>query len=473
MTVINRLNAKKTELEVRLNNLYHGGSNRRETLQHKIKKIKELITAYQSTSAPVNLSEAKNILNQQVGFEEQKEKILNSLRIKGYCEQRDIQQHPQILCLIGPPGVGKTTFGQLLAQALKKEFFAVSLGSVSDNSVLVGANESLSGSEIGQLTKALAETKSHDPLILLDEIDKVGSYKTGSAIHGCLNSILDPVQNQEILDHYIDVKLDFSKVTFIITANDRITSEALENLINKTKEKGVRQLKSALDSIFDHCLLQWAQEASQGKSESKIIINSDLINQIISNDFFNVDLESNSENKNQQKELELLRKELEKSKEEKNNKSELKVIKFNSLLVLRQIRGQFDEKEYLDYEGKINSASSREEIEIIEKEFLLNFKQKNASPKPVRRKEDQKEKDKLAEIEQQNKVLTGQLQLNNDELEQLKKEIQNLQKQKDNDKTILRTKKQEQNQKEHLRQQLIKGYQSIAKSQKRQAEDEI
>src|SRR3954464_1903194 len=121
MEIINRLNAKKTELETRLNNLYHGGSNRRETLEYKIKKIEELIIAYQSTSAPVNLSEAEKILNQQVGFEEQKEKILNSLRIKGYCEQNNIQQHPQILCLIGPPGVGKTTFGQLLAQALKKE----------------------------------------------------------------------------------------------------------------------------------------------------------------------------------------------------------------------------------------------------------------------------------------------------------------------------------------------------------------
>src|SRR5947209_17919475 len=166
MEVVNRLNNKKTELEARLSNLYHGGSNRRETLEYKIKKIEELITAYQSTSSPTNLSEAEEILNHQVGFEEQKEKILNNLRIRDFCEHRNIQQSSQILCLAGPPGVGKTTFAQILAQALKKEIFLVALGGMSDNSLLVGANESSSGAEIGQLTKALTETKSRIPLIL-------------------------------------------------------------------------------------------------------------------------------------------------------------------------------------------------------------------------------------------------------------------------------------------------------------------
>jgi ATP-dependent Lon protease len=304
MTVIDRLNAKKSELEERLNNLYHGGSQRRETLEYKIKKIKELITAYNSSSPLPNLSEAEETLNQQVGFTEEKNKILNSLKVEDYCKKNNVQRNPLILCLVGPPGVGKTTFARNLAQALKKEFFLVALGGMSDNSLLVGANET-SGTEIGQLTKALTETKTRDPLILLDEIDKVSSYKGNSVVHSCLNAVLDPVQNKEILDCYLDVKLDFSQITFIITVNDQkkipeyllsktpvivelpgynteqkkeiankfiqrwfdqnislsrnnfeITSEALETLINKTKEKGVRQLKSALDSVFDYCLLQ-------------------------------------------------------------------------------------------------------------------------------------------------------------------------------------------------------------------------
>jgi hypothetical protein len=161
-----------------------------------------------------------------------------------------------------------------------------------------------------------------------------------------------------------------------------------------------------------------------------------LINQIISADFSNADLEDNLENKNDKKELEILRKELERLKGEKSSQSELKAVKFNSLIVLRQVRGQFTEKEYLDYERKINTALSREEIEIIEKEFLLRIKQKNISPKLVRENEDKKEKDKLEEIERQIKTLVGQLQLSNDEADKFKREIQNLQKLENKDKFL-------------------------------------
>src|SRR3954467_2453341 len=125
MEVINKLNAKKDELEFRLGNLYHGGSNRRETLEYKLKKIEDLITAYQSNSNRVDFSETEKILGQQVGFEEQKKTILNSLKIADYCEQNSIRRDPLIFCLIGPPGVGKSSFAQILAQALKKEFFLV------------------------------------------------------------------------------------------------------------------------------------------------------------------------------------------------------------------------------------------------------------------------------------------------------------------------------------------------------------
>jgi ATP-dependent Lon protease len=232
MEVINRLNVKKVELEERMSNLYHGGSQRGEILKHKIKRIEELIAAYHSTSAPADLSEAEKILSQQVGFEEQKEKVLNSLKIKGYREEKKIKKDPLIFCLIGPPGVGKTTFAQLLAQALKKEFFLVALGGISDNSLLLGTSESSAGTEVGQLTRTLIETKARDPLILLDEIDKVGSYKGNSVIHNCLNAVLDPTQNKEISDYFLDVKLDFSQTTFIITANDQ--DKIPEYLLSKT-----------------------------------------------------------------------------------------------------------------------------------------------------------------------------------------------------------------------------------------------
>src|ERR1043166_478601 len=167
MTVINRLNAKKNEFQSQYDALAYS-SVPKSTLKKKIEIINDLIAAYQSTSSPFSLSEAEGILNQQVGFKEQKEKVLNSLKIKSYCERNNVQRDPLVLFLVGPPGVGKTTFAKLLAQALKKEIFMVALGGVSDISLLLGSNENSLGTEVGQLTKALIETKTHNPLILLD-----------------------------------------------------------------------------------------------------------------------------------------------------------------------------------------------------------------------------------------------------------------------------------------------------------------
>src|SRR4051794_8317012 len=122
MTVIERLSAKKNEFQNQHDALAYS-SVPKSILKKKIEILDELIAAYRSTSSPASLSEAEKILNQQVGFEEQKEKILNSLKIKSYCEQNNFQRSPLILFLVGPPGVGKTTFAKVLSQALKKEFF--------------------------------------------------------------------------------------------------------------------------------------------------------------------------------------------------------------------------------------------------------------------------------------------------------------------------------------------------------------
>ncbi|CAG8813418.1 1705_t:CDS:2, partial [Racocetra persica] len=333
------------------------------TLEYKIKKINELITAYQSTSLPTNLAEAEQILNQQVGFEKQNEKILRILKIRGYCQQNNVQETPLILCLFGSPGVGKTTYARLLSQALKKEFFLVSLGGTTDTSLLLGASENSSGTEIGQLTKALTETKTHYPLILLDEIDKVTSYRSNSAIHNCLNAVLDSAQNKEILDYYLDVKLDFSQTTFVITANDP-------------------------KKIPEHLLSRISTVDNQEKNS--------------------VD---------EKKELESLRKELERLKEKKDNQAQLKTVRFNSLLALRQIRGQFTDREYQDYEGKINTASSREEIEVVMKEFLLRTKEKITSPRTRGENGDKKSKDESTEIARQNQILTEKIKSLSAEIE--------------------------------------------------------
>jgi hypothetical protein len=179
---------------------------------------------------------------------------------------------------------------------------------------------------------------------------------------------------------------------------------------------------------------------SRGEAESRVRIDPEKVQKIIPHDFPNIEKENDpekvSENKNDKKQLETLRKELENLKRGENNQTNLKAIRFNSLLVLRQFKGQFAEKEYQNYEEKINTAPSREVIEIVVKEILQKVKQKNSSPRPTRENEDKKTKDKLAEIERQNKILTGQLQLNNGEMEKLKREIHNLQKQGNKDKIL-------------------------------------
>src|SRR6185437_2836418 len=140
MTIIERLETKKNEFQNQHDALTHS-SVPKSNLKNKIEILDELIKAYKSTSTPADLSKAEEILSQQVGFGEQKEKVLNSLKIKDYCESRNIKRDPLVFCLIGPPGVGKTTFAQILAQALNKKLFVVALGGVSNSSFLLGTNE--------------------------------------------------------------------------------------------------------------------------------------------------------------------------------------------------------------------------------------------------------------------------------------------------------------------------------------------
>ena len=137
------------------------------------------------------------------------------------------------------------------------------------------------------------------------------------------------------------------------------------------------------------------RQVKSGATESKIIIDVDLINQIIPQDFPNVDQEEEKQsNKNDKKQLEFLQKELQRLQEEKNQQSQLKILKLNALLVLRQIREKFTSEEQLVYETKINAVSSREEIEIIEKEFLLQIKIRSNLTKSTENQQ-KKGKDKL------------------------------------------------------------------------------
>ena len=124
----------------------------------------------------------------------------------------------KIFCLIGGPGLGKTTIAKSIAKSLGRKFFSISLGGVTDSSVLKGHRRTYIGAYAGKIIEALKTCETNNPVILLDEIDKMGSSYQGDP-RSQLLEILDPNQNQSFVDNYIDVPIDLSNVLFVCSAN--------------------------------------------------------------------------------------------------------------------------------------------------------------------------------------------------------------------------------------------------------------
>ena len=229
-----------------------------------------------STTISKNIKKAKDTLeNDHYGLDKVKERILEYLAV----QKRTDKLKGPILCLVGPPGVGKTSLGKSIASATGRNFVRMSLGGVRDEAEIRGHRKTYIGSMPGRFIQSMKKSKSSNPLILLDEIDKLGADWRGDPSSALLE-VLDPEQNNKFNDHYIELDYDLSNVMFVCTANtlnipapllDRMEVIRIPGYTEKEKNK-IAQKYLVPKQLKNHIL---------NKNELKF--GSKILNQIIRN----------------------------------------------------------------------------------------------------------------------------------------------------------------------------------------------
>ncbi len=221
-----------------------------------------------------DLDEAENVLDEEhYGLEKVKERILEYLAV----QQRTNKLKGPILCLVGPPGVGKTSLGKSIAKATGREFVRMSLGGVRDEAEIRGHRRTYIGSMPGKVIQSMKKAKKTNPLFLLDEIDKMGQDFRGDPASALLE-VLDPEQNSSFADHYLEVDYDLSNVMFVTTANSLNIPAALMDRMEIIRLAGYTEDEKV--EIARRHLIP-AQMLAHGLEESEWQINDEALQLLI------------------------------------------------------------------------------------------------------------------------------------------------------------------------------------------------
>ena len=290
-----------------------------------------------STKDILDIKHAEKILEKQhYGLKEVKERILEFLAVK----QLNKNLSGSILCLAGPPGVGKSSLVKSIAESLGRKFARISLGGVKDESEIRGHRRTYVGAMPGRIIKEMKHVNSNNPVLLLDEIDKMSNDYKGDPSSAMLE-VLDPEQNKEFIDNYLDMPFDLSKIFFVATANDiyaipdalrdrmeviqlssyteieklyiaklyliaksqsenglkklkiTFTDKAISKIINEyTREAGVRQLKRTIDKLF-----RKIAKKSLEKTIEQVTVNEAKVQKLLGNPKFLKDKQKKKEGK--------------------------------------------------------------------------------------------------------------------------------------------------------------------------------
>lgn len=273
----------------------------------------------------IDIKRAEEIWDKNIiGLDPIKDEIMTFLKVENYKFENGIPSNKRkLLCLVGPPGVAKTSIGQVVADAMEKPFSRITLGGQSKASAIKGTERVYKNSSPGQIIKAIQDSKSSSPVILLDEIDKLGRSTENGSPAAALLDVLEPKQCKNFTDEFLEFPYDLSNATFIVTANDKtqipkeiidrltiidipayanknkveicksnvtklkeyfklndkdvkITDQAIDEIVEHTDDAGARKTMDNLDRVFDRIIAKKVEEKNKHIVVDKMFVREAL-----------------------------------------------------------------------------------------------------------------------------------------------------------------------------------------------------